>query len=248
MRLTLADSKYLTDSISILSELVNDVRLKCDKNQIEIIAMDPANVAMVVFRLLSSAFTEYKVEEDVEICVSLDALKQVLKRSKPSDLLTLELDKEKNKLKVKIVGESSRTFNLALIDINDSEQKIPSLKFPLTVDTHSSVFDEAIADMGIISESVIFNTEANKFVLRSESKLHNARVEVGSDAETTVESENTDNVKSKYSLEYLKKMVKASKLSSNVRIQFGPSYPLRLDYTVKDKFQLVFLLAPRSDQ
>src|SRR3989344_2898448 len=226
MRLTLADSKYLTDSISILSELVNDVRLKCDKNQIEIIAMDPANVAMVVFRLLSSAFTEYKVDEDVEICVSLDALKQVLKRSKPSDLLTLELDKEKNKLKVKIVGESSRTFNLALIDINDSEQKIPSLKFPLTVDTHSSVFDEAIADMGIISESVIFNTEANKFVLRSESKLHNARVEVGSDAETVVESENTD----------------------NVRIQFGPSYPLRLDYTVKDKFQLVFLLAPRSDQ
>jgi proliferating cell nuclear antigen len=248
MRLTLADSKYLTDSISILSELVNDVRLKCDKNQIEVVAMDPANVAMVVFRLLSSAFTEYKVDEDVEICVSLDALKQVLRRSKPSDLLTLELDKEKNKLRVKIVGESSRTFNLALIDISDAEQKIPILKFPLTVNTNSSVFDEAIADMGIISESVIFNTEANKFVLRSESKLHNARVEVGSDAETVVVMEGTENVKSKYSLEYLKKMVKASKLTPSVKIQFGPSYPLRLDYTVKDKFQLVFLLAPRSDQ
>ena len=211
-------------------------------------ALAGENVQTITINDVTNSPNNPTVEEDVEICVSLDALKQVLKRSKPSDLLTLELDKEKNKLRVKIVGESSRTFNLALIDINDSEQKIPSLKFPLTVETHSSVFDEAIADMGIISESVIFNTEANKFVLRSESKLHNARVEVGSDAETTVESENTDNVKSKYSLEYLKKMVKASKLSSNVRIQFGPSYPLRLDYTVKDKFQLVFLLAPRSDQ
>jgi len=247
MKLTLADPKYLSDSVSIISELVNDVRFRCDKNKIELIAMDPANVAMVIFKLLSSSFTEYKIDEDVEICVSLDSFKQVLKRVKPSDLLTLELDSEKNRLKIKIVGESSRSFNLSLIDITDNEQKIPSLKFPLSVETHSSVFDEAVSDMSIISESVSLIAEKSKFILSSESKLHNARVEVGSDAETNVVLD-VDSVRSKYSLEYLKKMVKAGKLSPQVKIQFAENYPLKLDYTVKDKFQLTFLLAPRSDQ
>jgi DNA polymerase III sliding clamp (beta) subunit (PCNA family) len=59
MKLTLAEPKYLKDSISIISELVNEARLKITPDFIEIIAMDPANVAMVVFKLLSSAFVEY---------------------------------------------------------------------------------------------------------------------------------------------------------------------------------------------
>ncbi len=39
----------------------------------------------------------------------------------------------------------------------------------------------------------------------------------------------------------------ASKLSDNVVIQFNKDYPLRLDYTVVDKVQLRFILAPRVE-
>src|SRR3989344_9070061 len=100
MKLTLAEPKYLTEPISIIAELVNEVRFKLDKDKLELIAMDPANVAMVVFKLLSSAFTEYKLDGHQEICVSLDSLKQILRRVKSSDILTLELDKDKNRLKI----------------------------------------------------------------------------------------------------------------------------------------------------
>jgi len=67
MKLTLAEPKYLKDSISIISDLVNEARFKVTPEAIELVAMDPANVAMVIFKLLSSAFTEYDVKEDVEI-------------------------------------------------------------------------------------------------------------------------------------------------------------------------------------
>ena len=56
MKLVLADSKLLADSISIISELVNEARIKISKESLEIISMDPANVAMVIFKLLSSSF------------------------------------------------------------------------------------------------------------------------------------------------------------------------------------------------
>jgi len=55
------------------------------------IAMDPANVAMVIFRLLSSSFVEYTVKEETVISINLNNLKQVLRRIKGSDNLTLEV-------------------------------------------------------------------------------------------------------------------------------------------------------------
>ena len=131
MKFSLAEPKLLTDSINIISDFVNEVRFKIDKEKIELIAMDPANVAMIVFKLLSSVFTEYKVEAPLEICVSLDSLKQILRRAKPSDILSLELNKKDNKLKIQLKGESTRTFNLSLINSTLQISLPHLLKLPL---------------------------------------------------------------------------------------------------------------------
>src|SRR3989344_3456401 len=170
MKLVLAEPKFLKDSINIISDLVNEATLKIDKNKIELIALDPANVAMVIFRLLSSAFVEYDVNKLEEISVNLDSLKQVLKRVKPRDVVIIELSK-KNQLSIKFKGESSKTFNLALIDIEEKEQKIPELKFPLRIELPSMVFDEYIEDMSIVAESVALIAEKNKFTIQADSKL-----------------------------------------------------------------------------
>ena len=79
MKLTLAEPKYLKDSIAIISELVSEGRFKITKESIELVAMDPANVAMVIFKLLSSSFTEYNVEKDTEISINLSNLKSILR-------------------------------------------------------------------------------------------------------------------------------------------------------------------------
>ena len=71
MKLTLNDPRYLKDSILIISELVNEVNLKIYKDRIELVAMDPANVSMVIFKLLSSAFSEYNVKEEKTIGINL---------------------------------------------------------------------------------------------------------------------------------------------------------------------------------
>jgi len=91
MKLTLNDIQYLKEPILVISDLVNEATFKVDKDKIELIAMDPANVAMVVFRLLSTAFSEYNVNDKEELSLNLDSLKQILRRAKPEDILTLEL-------------------------------------------------------------------------------------------------------------------------------------------------------------
>ena len=63
MKLVLAESKYFKDSISIISELVTEAKFNVSNNGLEMVAMDPANVAMVIFKMLSSCFTKYEIKE-----------------------------------------------------------------------------------------------------------------------------------------------------------------------------------------
>lgn len=245
MKLTLTEPRFLKDSIAIVSDLVTEVNLKVSKDYMEIIAIDPANVAMVLFKLLSSAFSEYDVDEEKNIGVNLNNLNQVLRRVKPTDLLTLELDEEKNRLNIIVKGATMRKFNMALLDTDENEQKIPTLNYEIKVETNNLLFNDAIEDMGVIADSLSLGTSEGKFIIDSEGTLSEGRVEITTDEETDIQNPQGLEVKSKYSIEYLKKIIKASKLTNSVVLKFGQDYPLTMEYSVLDKLQLKFILAPR---
>ncbi|MDP7140798.1 MAG: proliferating cell nuclear antigen (pcna) [Candidatus Woesearchaeota archaeon] len=244
MKLSLAEPRYLKESISIISDLVNEARFKVTPDAIELVAMDPANVAMVIFKLLSSSFTEYNVDKEIDMAINLSNFKQILRRAKPEDILTLEL--EENKLKIQLKSNTTRTFSLPIIDLEEKEQKVPELKFPISIKTTSALLNDTIEDVDIVAESVMFQAEAKKFTILAEGDLSQAKIEVQESDETKITS-TADNVKAKYSIEYLKKMIPASKLASEVTMQFDKDYPLKLEYTVVDKLQLAFVLAPRVE-
>ncbi len=249
MRLTLAEPRYLKDSVLVISELVNEVNMHFYKDRMELLAIDPANVAMVNFKLLGSAFTEYKVPEEKVIGINLDQFTQILKRAKPTDSITLELDEDKNRLNIYFKSATVRHFSIALLDIEDREQKLPSLKFGVRIETNTLLFGDAIEDMDVIADSLSFHALPNKFIIKSEGTTSSGRVEMTSDEETVIVSNQEDEIQSKYSIEYLKKIIKGSKLTNTVVLEFGHNYPLRAEYKLVDKLSLQFILAPRvSDE
>jgi proliferating cell nuclear antigen len=246
MKLVLSEPRFLKESVGILSELVNDVKIKLDVDKLEIVAMDPANVAMIVFRLLNSAFAEYDVKGVEVISVNLESLKQVLSRAKPNDNIVLELDEDKNKLKIGLRGESKRNFNLGLIDIHEKDQNVPELDFSGSVEMSSAVFGEAVEDMGIVADTVSLSTDGNSFLVEAAGNTHDAKVSFNKSDNTNIAlTGEKENVKSKYSIVYLKKVLKGGKLADKVSLKIGQDYPLQIEYKVTDKLHFRTLLAPR---
>ncbi len=246
MKLVLSEPRFLKESVNILSELVNDVRIKLDADKLEIVAMDPANVAMIVFRLLNSAFAEYDVKGVEVISVNLESLKQVLGRAKPNDNIVLELDEEKNRLKIGLRGESKRNFNLGLIDIHEKDQNVPELDFNGSVEMSSVVFGEAVEDMDIVADTVSLSTDGNAFLVEAAGNTHDAKVSFNkSDSIAINLGGEKEEVKSKYSIVYLKKILKGGKLADKVSLKIGQDYPLQVEYKVTDKLHFRTLLAPR---
>ena len=246
MKLILAEPKYFKDSIVIISELVGEVKFKASSDGLELIAMDPANVAMVIFKLLSSCFTKYEVKEEEQVAINLSYLKQILKRAKSEDVLTLETT-EDSKLKIQLKSDTTRSFSIPTLELDDKEQRVPELKFPLSIHTKSAILTEAIEDVSIVAESVTFLGEKEQLLVKAEGDLSKAFIEIRPDERTVIKTESADKHKAKYSLEYLKKMILGGKLTDNVSIYFNTDYPLKLEYKVIDKLLLSFILAPRVD-
>lgn len=244
MKLTLAEPRYFKDSITIISEIVTESTIEVTEDGLKLVAMDPANVAMVVFNLLASSFVTYELDAPTKLTVNLNNLKQVLRRIKGSDTLTLELDE--NKLKITLQSTSKRIFHLPLIDADDKEQRVPDLNFGATVVTSSVNLNDAIDDVDVVGESVTFAVDDNTFFVSSKGDLTKAAVEIPADKDTKIVSQE-EGIKAKYSIEYLKKMIQGSKLADVTQIKFSKDYPLRLEYLVQNKVSLFFILAPRVD-
>ncbi len=246
MKLVLAEPKYFKDSISIISELVTEAKFKVSSDGLELVAMDPANVAMVIFKLLSSSFTEYDAEGVEEISINLNSLKQILRRAKGNDTLTLETTDD-NKLKIQLNSDTTRSFSIPTLEMEDKEQKVPELSFPLIIETSSEILSEAIEDVSVVAESVTFLGEKHQLFVKAEGDLSKAFVEIKPNEKTKIKTASEDKFKAKYSLEYLRKMIAGGKLAENASLQFNTDYPLKLEYKVKDKLLLSFILAPRVD-
>jgi proliferating cell nuclear antigen len=200
---------------------------------------------MVIFKLFSSTFTEYQVKEDVEIAINLSNLKQIMRRASQNDMLTLEL--ENNRLKIMLKGRNSRTFSIPLIVIEEKQQKIPELKFPVSIETPCQNLSDGIEDADIVSDSLAFIIEGQKLRIEAEGDLNQLKIDITEDADTKIKGEAKEKIRAKYSIDYLKKMVQASKLTDKVKIQFNNDYPLKLDFLSIDKVQMTFILAPRVE-
>jgi len=82
-------------------------------------------------------------------------------------------------------------------------------------------------------------------MIEASGALSKAKVDLSSGEDTKIKMEGDSKIKSKYSIEYLKKIIKGSKISDNALIQFSNDYPLKVQYKLTDKLDLEFILAPR---
>lgn len=247
MNLALSEPKYLKDTISIISELVNEAIFKINKEGIELVAMDPANVSMILFKLSSSIFTEYKIKEPIELGINLTDLKQILKRANTSDTVSLSMV-GKGKLKIMFSGTTKRKFFLSIIDVDSKEQKVPELTFQAELKLDSKMLENAIKDADIVSDSLSFVVEKDKLTVKAEGDLSQSEIEIPSGEDVSIVlNEDVEKLKSKYSIEYLKKMMSATKISNNCEVKFGNEYPLWLEFNEPDKVSLSFILAPRVE-
>ncbi|MEM5834678.1 MAG: proliferating cell nuclear antigen (pcna) [Candidatus Aenigmatarchaeota archaeon] len=240
----LSDVSLLRDSISTIAELIDEGIFKITKDGISLTAADRALVAVVDFKISSKAFDEYEVEKEQSIGVNMGNFLSVLKRAGSGDKVSLRL--QDSKLEVILENSSRRRFVVPLIDLSQEEvPPIEQLEFTSKAELKPEILEAGIEDAEVVSDSVLFEASREKFSMIAEGDISSAQLELEKGNEALLELKADGNVRARYPLDYLKKMVKAAKIADSVTLEWGQDYPMKLSFKLEDKLSLNFVLAPR---
>ena len=255
-KIVLADTKPFYESIKMLNGLSSEAWLVFDKVGMNITLMDPANVALVSFTLHSSMCVEWHTPKKFMLGVNLSNLKNILSKAKLSDILVLSkgLDSHKKDcLNIGILGDITTNYTLQVLEeLYGKVARVPELKYKSSITLPVSYIANALTNTEIVSDSVNFFFENNNFIVSGKADfIDSGKIVIKPNELVTIES--TDYAsKSKYSVDYLKKIFissrnRAWKICSNVKVSFNKDYPLKVEYKILDKIDLLVILAPRIE-
>lgn len=238
------DVGTLQDVLTPISVLVDECKINLDQNELEIRAVDPANVCMVDVTIQSSGFEEYSAQRSV-IGVDLDRFQDIIKMGGSGSEVHLVADKDTQTLQIEVENVS---YTLALIDpdsIRDGPD-IPNIDLDAQVEIEGSHISQGIKAAGMVSDHVelSFESDSEEFAVGAEGDTDDVEVAHGEDRVEDITV--PDDAGSIYSLEYLEKVSKAISSSENIELSMDSEKPVRMEFDFADgNGRVIYMLAPR---
>lgn len=239
MNVELANPSVFKDAFDSISHIVDEVELEFSlEDGMRLSALDKAHVTYVNLEFKTTLFDEFDCPVPEKIIIDTMKFMNILKRMKKNDILKLSID-EGNFI-ITFEGDAKRQYSLRLIDVEYESQQPPSIEFPVTVKIATNVVKDSIADMELFSKYCSYEVDEDYFIVSCDGEfgvsnikyLHGEQVQ--------------EYVKSTMTLDKLKDIFRASKLSEECIIHMGNDMPLGIEFQlITGDGEISFLLAPR---
>jgi proliferating cell nuclear antigen len=232
----------LREVVEVVSTLVSEVKLSISKDGLEAKAVDPSHVAMLVLKLNKSVFEEF-TGEPTELGVDVEKLKEVLRLSKPGDVIDFQFD-GKNRL-VASLGRVTR--QMAVVDpAGITDPKVPNVSPPATVTVKTEDLRQGIRGSESFTDHVMLTLEADAFIMHSEGETDQLDLRIVKENLTKLDVK--EPVKSMYPLDFFSAMVKSIS-AEETTLHVGNEYPLKVEFTMgQGRGEGRYLLAPRVEE
>ncbi|MBX8642822.1 MAG: proliferating cell nuclear antigen (pcna) [Thermoplasmata archaeon] len=238
-----AKAEVLKQIVDVISTLVDEAKFNVDADGISLKAVDPAHVAMVEMSLGKQAFEEF-AGEDTELGIDLEKLREILKLAHSGDIVKMEHNEDKNQLIVKI-GDVTR--RMSLVDTAGmSDPKVPNIDLPTTIKLKAEELNYGIRASESVSDHIALVADDDYFEMSSEGDSDSVDFRLPKEKLITLESKGK--VRSLFPLDYFSNMAKAISGGSEVKINLGNNYPVKLEFDIADgNGHVKYLLAPRVE-
>ncbi len=245
----LDDVSLLKESFNAIAEIVDEGNFNIKKDGISLVCPDRAVIAMVDFMILPTAFESYNCDKEVEIGLNIPRMLQFIRRAKPDDKLIMALDEEEDRFELTLEGSTTRKFAMPIISTPQQEtQDMSKFNFENSMELDPGILKEGVENAAMISDSITMKLTEDTLILKSEGDSSYTQSKANADNPKIYSLNAKGEALSRYSIEYLSKMLKASKLADKLKVEFNKDYPLHLEFMIKDKVKLGFILAPRIEE
>ncbi len=232
------------NSIQAISRLVDEIKLNISEEGISTKAADPANVAMVIFKINKEGFEHYQVNEEMTVGLDLNRLEDILKIANKADMIELKSE-DGSKLSISVSGFD---YSISLLDPSTIQQEpeVPDLDLPAKIVLEGNKIRKAVRASEKISDYVVLAAQGNEFQISAEGDNDSVMMQLEEDELIEIETEK--DARSLFSIDYLSDMSKSIKDAPSATVRLGTDYPVTINFEIVDgDGEVEYLLAPRIE-
>ena len=245
MKLVTIQASAFKSTFEVLKDILNDVNVYFRPDGMYIVTLDTARTSLVDMYLSADNFEEYHCDQDEIIAgINISNTFKLLKTITNNDILKIEIV-TKEFMNIEIVSEAKKTkssFQLKLLDINESRIEVPDIEMTSVTTLPSPDFQRICRDMSNIGTDIEIRRCKDYIQLRCEGDFANQ--------ETTINCPDEDvDIGGLYSLKYLNIFTKATSMCASLQIiqEVGNRF-LILKYNVANLGELKFYLATKVSE
>lgn len=246
MHLKTIQASAVKSVFEVLKDIINDVNVCFTPEGIHILTLDTARVTLVHMNLSAENFEEYECPENVSAGLNMANMYKLLKSVSSQDTLDISVIGRDymNILIENPVKNSSTSFRLKLLDINEDIFEFPEIKMNIITTLPSVDFQRIARDMGNLACEMGIIREGNKLIMSCNGDFADQTTILDFPDESVSKTGNTFNLK------YINLFTKATNMSSSVQIMQNSesnSMPIIFRYAIANLGELKFYLAPKVD-
>lgn len=236
---------YIKDIAETVKLIVDEAVFSVSESGMKIVAVDPANVALIKVDVSLDAFDAFEATEG-KLGVDVVKLVDLIDSANNDDVIELDLDETEHKLRI-VMGKLS--YKMGLLDPSSlrKEPNIPSLDLPTYVVLKGEEIKRAVKASEKVGDYVTFGVRDDVFFVEAVGDTDKVSLELTKDQ--VIDLKLGGNVtRSSFSIVYLSSIVKSVAKASDVTIYLGEDMPMILRYKLADgRVVIDYLLAPRVE-
>lgn len=218
----------LRNLIDVLWKLIPEVNLEISPRGIIIQANDAVNVVQVTAKLARASFEEFSCTGEFIVGLSLRNLSTLLRLGNADDSVTISANREDPVISIEFQAkEYPRKFEFKLntiivdLDVEDMSQN----KYSAKVFTYSRPLLSMVKELSAVSPDLSISVNNARIKLSVKSELAGGNIDMRERNGEGLKISTSRNVRIDFSMKYLKKVMKAAKISDIVKISMEEDVP-----------------------
>ncbi len=241
--------KYIVQTIT---KTLDEIPFIATPEGLEVKRLTPDKTTMVILRLPITSFEEYDLggEEEVTFIVSSDELNRVLKRGTRNDIVEIELEEDKRRIKIAFKDKKTNVTRTFYIETREGiVEKLSEPQVELTVSAKMLTDDlkNIINDAKMVGDEIDLIAYEDRLeaqtITPQKTYLNRLYADQGL---LSYNISATPPIRSKYSVDLLKPVTKATTAADTVTLEYGEALPLRLSFDLPGGGILVYWISART--
>lgn len=245
--IVMTNAVQMKNLFKAIEVLVDEATFKLTPQGLTLRGMDPSRVAMIDLVIPRESCVEHSCPEDMKFCFSLERfLGKTLKNVAKDDGIRLDIQTGMiEKLNTRLFSKLTRQFSMSLLEDSGEEIPTPKINFMysarLLLESMNTLFKD-------LEDHVQITGTQDDLTFEQKGDIEDFKVTLQKGDETVLKIEAKEDAKAKYSVSYLKEILKElATLTDIVEISYSTDMPMRISADLEHLGTISFYVAPRVE-